>query len=96
MTIVCFRVYVAGRAGKFCKIGGVCVAIGAQRPLTLVFSIIYWEKLGIMLRILSRHPVQIGGMANRAIVREIGLNVVGGSCAFKIGLVAGETIGWRT
>ena len=93
--IVGFRVYMTSCAGKFRKIGGVGMAISTQRPLSLVFPAINREKLGIMLGVLRWHPVQIGGMANRAIVREIGLNVVGGSCAFKIGLVTGKTVGWR-
>lgn len=82
-------------AGKLRKIGGIRMAIGAQRPLPFVFSAVNREKLDIVLRVLRRHPVRVGRMANSAIVREIGLNVIRVCCAFKIWLVAGKTVGWR-
>ena len=93
MPIVCFRVYVAICAGKFCKIGRILVTVRTACPLPLVFATIDREIGRIMLRIFGWCPARISGVTSSAIRGEIGLYVVWVGGASKIWLVAGKTVG---
>lgn len=94
MDIVGFRVFVANSAGEFRKIGRVCMAFRAFHPLPFVFSGINREVLHIVLRVLGRRPVGFGAVAQRTIVGEVGVDVVGRLCGVKIGLVTSVAIRW--
>ncbi len=50
----------AGELGITC---GVRMAVGTAAPLTIMFSGVNWERLGIMVFVFSRFPSRIGGVA---------------------------------
>ena len=93
VLIVGFRVEVAGDAGKFRIIGRVGMAIDTLIPLSLVGAAVNREIGGIVLQVGGRCPIRIGGVALRAILREIGQRVVRNQRGFKVIFVAGYTIG---
>ena len=84
MPIVRFRVQVADRATELRIIRSIGVAICAFRPLPLVFAAVNRKIISVVLRVLSRSPVQIGRMAQGAIVGKIGGDVVWVLRTFKI------------
>lgn len=92
VPVVCFRIGMTNGTGKFRVIGRIGMAIGAGRPLSLVFTAVYREILRIVQRKLCRHPVRIGGVALRTIVCEIPLYVVWIGGRFKIRLVTGKAV----
>ncbi len=57
VPIVGFGILVTNSTGKLRKIGGICVAFSTLHPLPLVLSAVNGEKLGIVLRVLCRHPI---------------------------------------
>ncbi len=89
--IVCFRICVTNRAGVLGIVAGVEVAIGTRCPFSLVFSTVNGKVIYVVLTILSRHPIGVGGVANCAVVGEKRLNVDRAAGGVKIGLVTGNT-----
>lgn len=93
VLIVSGRVGMATGASKLSIVAGVAVAIGAFIPGPLVRPAVDREIIHIMLIVFRRHPVDVGGMAIRAIFGKVRLRVVrvGGSRIIR--LVARNTIG---
>lgn len=91
MANIRFRVQVANNATEFRIIRGIGMTGGAVRPLALVFATVYRKVLGIVLQICCRRPVWVRGMALCTIIREIGRNVIGIQCIFKIRQVTRDT-----
>ncbi len=95
MAFIRFGIDVATDAGKFGVVGLIIMTIGTLRPLPLMLTAVNREK-AIVLRILSRHPPHVRRMAFRTTYGETCALVIGIQAAFKIRLVAGKAIGWRT
>ena len=96
VVIVRFRIGMAGRAGKFCIVRRIGMAVLAQIPRPLVLAAVYREIIGIVLTVFRRHPINIRRVAFGAILRKIGNRVIRIYCRFKIVFMTGNTIGWRT
>lgn len=91
--VVRFRVFVAGGAGKFGVIRRIGMTIEALIPFAFVFTAVYREIRSVVLGVLGRHPVNVGGMAFYAILREVGCRMAGIYSRFVIRFVAGDTFG---
>lgn len=69
------------------------MAIEALVPFALVLPAVDREIRSIVLGVLGRHPVNVGGMAFYAILREVGSRMAGIYSRFVIRFVAGDTVG---
>ena len=91
--LVPVAVLVAGDAVEYLIVVRICMAIGAGRPLTAMLARIDREPLLIVLLVEVRVPVG-GSMANRAVVRELGVTVVRIRNVIEGVGMTGVTIGW--
>lgn len=64
------------------------MTICAFRPLPLMFAAVNRKMISVVLQILRRDPIRVGGMAQNTVVGEIGSDVVRISGTFKIRQVA--------
>lgn len=92
VLVVGGRVGMAAGASELGVIAGIAVTIGAFTPGPLVRPAVDREIIRIMLAVFRRHPVDVGGMAIRAIFGKMRLRVVRVSRGRIIRLVARNTI----
>ena len=94
VRVVGFRVNMATGTRIFGVIRCIGMAIRTLGPLSFVFPAVNREISGIVHRKRSRHPVRIGGMALRTIIRKMGSLVVRSLCRVVILLMASCTGCW--
>ena len=88
VAVICFRVFMANRTGVFCIIIGVQMAFRAFLPFAHVCTAVNGEVGRIMIDVFRWHPVRVGCMACRTVIRESRSDMIGIQGIVKIRLVA--------